>query len=201
MALHKMLEKGHTPIGLLVMINQELDRSWFHGIDKNLLEKISDSLNIPLILCPSEGKNYHLGLEKGLKQAKLQGATACVFGDIDIEEHKKWCEERCKAADIQCLHPLWHSDRKKNTQEIISAGYKCIIKCIDNQKLSKKFLGKIIDNNIINEMDQIGIDVCGENGEYHTIVLGGPIFKTPIDYECKEILDFGNISAINICAK
>lgn len=201
LALHKMLEAGHEAVGLLVMVNKDLQRSWFHGVDLELLRQISDSLEIPLILCESAGTDYHIKMEEALLKAKTQGAEACVFGDIDIEDHRTWCQARCDSVGIQCIHPLWHRDRVENTHEIITLGYQCIIKCVRNENLPQSFLGKILDENVVEDMKKRGIDVCGENGEYHTVTVGGPIFRRPVAYECKEILDLGNISVINICAR
>ena len=149
LALHKMIKQGHTPIGLLVMINRDLKRSWFHGIDEELLNNISQSLQIPLILCESGSEEYHTAMEDALKKAKDMGAEAAVFGDIDIEGHRQWCQDRCKKADIKCIHPLWKCDREKNTEEIISLGYKCVIKCVNNSALPQDFLGKVLDNEIV----------------------------------------------------
>ena len=199
LALHKMIQMGNEPIGLLVMVNKDMQRSWFHGVDLAMLNRISKAVGIELITCESAGEDYHTALEEGLLRSKEMGAQACVFGDIDIEDHRKWCKDRCDAVGLECIHPLWHKDRQENTHEIISLGYKCLIKCVRNADLPQDFLGKILDEQIVLKMQQRGIDVCGENGEYHTVVVDGPIFKHPVDYEIKEILDFGNISAINIC--
>ena len=139
-------------------------------------------------------------MEETLRAAKAQGAEACVFGDIDIEDHREWCRARCDAAGLQCIHPLWQRDRLDNTNEIIALGYQCVIKCVRNKDLPQSFLGRILDAELVAEMAKRGLDVCGENGEYHTVAVGGPVFHRPVAYECKEILDFGNISAINICA-
>lgn len=201
LALHKMIAAGHHPVGLLVMINKDMERSWFHGVDFALLNKISESLEIPLIKCESSGEDYHIALENGLKTAKGQGATACVFGDIDIEDHAVWCRERCKNVGIDALFTLWQHNREEIIGEVLQLGYQCVIKCVKNDVLPKSLLGKEISAEIIREMKEINVDVCGENGEYHSIVLGGPLFKNPIDFECREILDFGNISAINIVFK
>lgn len=199
MALHKMLADGHEAAGLLVMVNRELQRSWFHGVDLPLLREISRSLGIPLLLCESGGEDYHTAMEETLKQARAQGAEACVFGDIDIEDHRIWCRERCDAAGLQCIHPLWQRDRAENTAEILTLGYRCIIKCVRNADLPQSFLGKVLDAGMVEEMQRRGIDVCGENGEYHTVVLDGPLFRFPVPYVCREILDFGSHSAVNIC--
>ena len=200
LALHKMLEAGHEPVGLLVMVNRELQRSWFHGVDPELLREISDSLGIPLILCQSAGNDYDEKMEEGLKRAKERGAEACAFGDIDIEGHLLWCRKRCEAAGLECVHPLWQRDREENTEEILSLGYRCLIKCVDNRVLPKEYLGKPLSRELVAEMKNRGIDVCGENGEYHTLVVDGPVFRRPVSCVCRETLDFGMTSAVNICA-
>ena len=197
LALHRMIVDGHTPVGLLVMINEDMDRSWFHGVDLELLQAIADSLNIPLILCRSKGQEYHIGFEKGLKEAIHNGATACVFGDIDIADNAKWCKDRCDAVGIESIFPLWQEDRIDIVNEVLDLGYSCIIKCVRNQDLPAEVLGKSLGE-VIDIMMERNIDICGENGEYHTIVLDGPIFNKPANFQCLETIDFGNISAINI---
>lgn len=198
LALHKMLEQGHNPVGLLVMINKEKQKSWFHGVDLELLDSISDSLDIPLIKCESSGEEYQICFENALKEAKEKGAEACVFGDIDIEDHRTWCTNRCVATDMKAIFPLWQRNRKENTMEAINLGYRCVIKCVNNKYLSQEFLGKVLDEDMVNYMVDKNIDACGENGEYHTITLGGPIFYKEIPYICEKVIDFGDVSAINI---
>ena len=198
LALHKMIHEGHEPVGLLVMMNREMQRSWFHGVDMGLLNAISESLGIPLILCETSGEEYHTALENGLRLAMEKGAEIAVFGDIDIDDHLIWCKERCDAVGIKSIFPLWRRNREEIVREILSLGYKCVIKCVSNDKLPKNFLGKVLDESVLEKMKRLNVDICGENGEYHTVVLDGLIFNKPIDYECLETLNFGNISAINI---
>ena len=201
LTLHKLCRAGHKPAGLLVMMNREQGRSWFHGVDPELLAAIADSLGLPLLPCESEGHDYHLAMEKGLRLAAAQGAEACAFGDIDAEGNAAWCRARCEAAGLKPLFPLWHRDRLENTREAVSLGYRCLIKCVRNQDLPQSFLGRALNEDLLRQMAARGIDVCGENGEYHMVVLDGPLFRFPVPYECREILDFGNISAINIVHK
>ena len=198
LALHKMIHEGHEPVGLLVMMNREMRRSWFHGVDKELLNAISESLDIPLILCETSGEEYHTALEDGLRLAMTKGAEIAVFGDIDIDGHLIWCRERCAAIGIESLFPLWRRDREEIVREILLLGYQCVIKCVSNEKLPQNLLGKVLDEFVLEKMKYLNVDICGENGEYHTIVLDGPVFNNPIDYECLEKLNFGNVSAINI---
>lgn len=202
LALHRMLADGHTPAGLLVMMNQDLNRSWFHGVDPRLLREISKSLAIPLLPCASSGEAYHLGMEQALRDAKAAGAEACVFGDIDIADNAAWCRKRCEAAGIKAIFPLWQEDRSKLTLEFVDSGYTALIKCIRNDMLPKTLLGKPFDREAIRVIHEHGADICGENGEFHTLTVDGPAFRYPVPYEVRETLDFGTVSAVNItCAE
>ncbi|MEG0377878.1 MAG: diphthine--ammonia ligase [Eubacterium sp.] len=201
LALHRMVADGHIPVGLLIMINEEADRSWFHGVDEDLLHQISESLNIPLILCRSKGDDYLIQFENGLLEAKNRGAECCVFGDIDIEDNAAWCRERCNHMGLTPVFPLWQQGRENLTHEFISLGYIGLIKCVRHADLPKTLLGKPLDDDAIAIMKSHNIDICGENGEYHTLVVSGPLFRFPLNIACKEILDFTNISAVNIVAQ
>lgn len=198
LALHKMIEAGHEPVCLVVMVEKHVDRSYFHGADKDMLKKYEASLGLPLILCPSDGADYHLALERGLSQAKSMGAEAAAFGDIDIEKNRKWEEGRCKSTGLRPMFPLWQRGREGNVSQILRLGYRCLIKSINNDLLPESLLGQCINDHTIDAMKAAGIDVCGENGEYHTLVIDGPIFQTPLDFKTGGILRFGDYSVINV---
>ena len=200
LALHHMLSAGHEAVGLLVMINQEMKRSWFHGVDDPLLKRISESLGIPLIPCACKGEAYHLAMEDGLRRAKEMGAQACAFGDIDLEDNATWCKERCEETGLSWQFPLWKRERKELVEEFLSLGYTALIKCLQNDILSENLLGKPLDRETVAQIERAGADACGENGEYHTVTIGGPIFRFPVPVECRETLRFGKISAVNIAA-
>ena len=198
LALHKMLEQGHRPVGLLVMFHEAQSRSFFHGADRSMLERYSQALDLPLILCPATGEEYHLAMEAGLAQAKEMGAVAACFGDIDLEENRAWSELRCKNAGLKAVFPLWHRDRRDNVKELLDTGYRCLIKSVDRRLLPETLLGRCIDEETVRIMEEHGVDVCGENGEYHTLTVDGPIFKTPLDYEMGAVLNFGDFSVIEV---
>ncbi len=198
LALHKMISLGNIPIGLMVMTNEEDGRSFFHGAGGRLTADYEDALKIPVKRVFCEGKSYHLGMEAALKDMKNEGAEIACFGDIDIESNRRWSEERCESAGIGAVFPLWHRDRKENVREIIELGYKCIIKSVNNTLLPKTLLGKFLDEETLNIMEEYGIDVCGENGEYHTLTVDGPVFKRPVVFERRKILDFGDYSVIDV---
>lgn len=198
LALDKLIKSGHEPAGLLVMVNKELGRSWFHGAENQLLDKISDALKIPLLRCPSDGEGYAKAFEEGLRIARESGADLAGFGDIDVEEHRSWCEERCAAAGVKPVFPLWQQERVAVVRQVLSDGYRCIIKSIDNRLLPRDLLGRELDADVLSVMSEKGVDLCGENGEYHTIVVDGPIFKRRLDVRLGDCLDFGERSVIDI---
>lgn len=198
LALHKMIEQGHKPVALLVMVNEKVDRSFFHGADYAMLEAYSKCLELPLLITPSEGEQYHLAMEESLREAKAMGAEAACFGDIDIEGNRMWAEERCANAELESVFPLWQRKREENVYELVELGYRCLIKTINSTLLPKSILGKFIDDVSISMMKDCGIDICGENGEYHTLVVDGPIFKEKLPYQTGKLIDFGDFSIVDV---
>ena len=201
LALHNMVEQGNKPVALITMVNEDAKRSFFHGADYDMLRAYSEALDIPVLITSTTGDKYHLAMENSLKKAASLGAEAACFGDIDIESNRKWSEERCRNAGVKSVFPLWHKDRSENVYDLIDLGYKCLIKSINNSLLPKELLGRIIDEEVIEIMKSCDIDICGENGEYHTLVVDGPIFHKPLEYETGNILDFGEFSVIEMRTK
>lgn len=208
LALYKMLAKGNVPVCLLTMFREDLGRSWFHGADAMLLAEMEKALGIPLKICRATDAGYAAAFEKGLEFAKKKGAEVCAFGDIDIESNRKWEQDRCAAAGIKAIFPLWQRPRQELLEELLSLDFECLIKTIrlDNLPLereqtkdfAKTFLGKPLGKAFINELVSMGMDACGENGEYHTLAVNGPIFKRPLRYKTGSILFLDNHATVEI---
>ena len=197
LALHKMIEQGHEPTALLVIVNEAVERSYFHGADPHMLYQYTKALGLPMIQCPAKGETYHTAFEKGLLEAKAMGAEAACFGDIDIEQNRQWEEDRCRAAGLVPYFPLWQRGREKNVRELIALDYKCLVKSINSKLLPKTILGKYLDDDSIAIMKNANIDICGENGEYHTLV-DGPVFKNPLHVHVGRIMEFGDYAVADI---
>jgi len=197
LSLYRMIKNGYEVIELLVTFDNQND-SCFHKIPKDILEKVSKELEIPLTVIDCSGdKNYEEEFEKALRTSKDKGAEVCVFGDIDIEAHKKWCLDRCNAAEIKGVFPLWQENRESLTNEFIDYGFRAVIKKVKLNALGTEFLGKELTKEVVNEIKNLGCDPSGENGEYHTLVFDGPIFKHGIKFNKvnKEIVeDFGYLT-------
>jgi uncharacterized protein (TIGR00290 family) len=197
-ALYKMIKEGHKPICLITTINNDTGKSWTHGINSNIIEKSAKILGLPIILVPCSSKNYETAFEEALKKSKNMGANACVFGDMDINLHLEWNKARCANVGMECIMPLWGLDRRKVISEELDIGFTAVIKCIQKKFLGIEFLGKTLNQKVLDEIQKTGADICGENGEYHTLVIGGPIYKKPIEIELGDIVDLGDYAAIDI---
>ena len=199
LALYRAIKKGYNPKYLMTTYNKDAGRSWFHGLTKEMLETVSDSLEIPIkIIETGLDSDYGKDFEKGLLDLVEEGVNSCVFGDIDIEGHHEWCSERCINTGVKSIFPLWNEDRKDLVHESIDLGFKSVITVVDTSRLSEKFLGKTLTRELIEEICEEGADPCGENGEYHTFCYGGPIFKNEINLKFGEIVKNTNYSAIPI---
>ena len=183
LALYKAAQQGDTPAVLITTYSTESDHSYSHGIDQALLGRISDSLDIPILVVKTSSARYKEDFQDALRQAKLLGAQACVFGDIDIEGHRQWFSELCQNAGLEALFPLWGQPREQVVDDLIDSGFAAYITSVNTKYLSADFLGARLDKETLRRIAACGCaDICGENGEYHTIVSDGPIFKHPVHF-------------------
>jgi uncharacterized protein (TIGR00290 family) len=134
----------------------------------------------------TSGDKYLVNYEMKLRLAKEQGAEVCVFGDIDIEGHLKWCTERCENTGIEPLFPLYGQSREAVVNDFIESGFTAHFTIIDTTRISEDLLGRQLTKEALREIKKQGADICGENGEYHTFVSDGPIFKKPVDFSFGE---------------
>lgn len=198
LALYRMIKKGYEPVALLTTIKKDADKSWTHGINNKLLQQVSESLEIPLLKVECDVCEYEKEFENVLIKSKELGANICAFGDIDIEEHKKWDIERCNKAGLESIFPLWQENRESLVYEFIESGFTTIIKTVNLDYLNESFLGKKLTKEVVFEIKSTGSDVCGENGEYHTFVIDGPLFKNKISFENKGIVIERNYGHLDI---
>ncbi len=186
LSIYRAMKKGLEPVCLIITYNKDRNLSWFHGVPKQVLDSVSSSLGIPIWLIETDSKNYTKNFEQGLKKAKDLGAEVCIFGDIDLQAHFDWCDERCQNVGLKSCFPLWKENRKDLVFEFLDSGFKTKFTVINNSMLDDKFLGMTMTKDICLEIESLGADACGENGEYHTFVYDGPIFKNKIEFELKD---------------
>ena len=182
-AFYKAMQSGYQPKVLLNVMNEHGDRSRSHGISKNILIAQAESINVPIHFFNSTWTDYEVNYIKHLKTlVKEHEVSHAVFGDIDIDSHRAWEEKVSAAAGVNAILPLWQGNRKQLVLDMIADGIEAVIVSC-NQELGPDFLGRTITINLLEELEAKGIDVCGENGEYHTLVVNAPFFKQKIKVE------------------
>lgn len=187
-ALMKTIQNGYTPKILLNVLNEEGKISRSHGIPSAILQAQASAAGLPIHFISSSWKDYEkkfIGtLQLLQKQYQLQYA---VFGDINLQPHRDWEEKVCADAGIKAILPLWQQDSRNLMMQMMSSGIETmIVSC--NETLGEQFLGKIMNEELTDELDTLGVDACGENGEFHTLVLNCPLFKQRIDVVVKNKL-------------
>jgi len=178
---YALMQMQQKPTVLLNALNEGGEISRSHGLSKAILKAQADALGASIHYISATWSNYtNKFIEKLKTLANQYELTHAVFGDIDIESHREWEECVCKAANIKCNLPLWQQDRSTLVNEMIDAGIVAmIVSC--NADLGSDFLGKIINQETLALLAKKGVDVCGENGEFHTVVLDCPLFSKPVE--------------------
>ncbi len=187
LALYRKIQEGCTPVALLTTVKKSESETWTHGLSYDLLEQVSKSLELPIIYAECEVSEYEDKFEEKLKVAKEMGATSVVYGDIDIQQHRQWGIDRATHAGLDYEFPLWQEDREKLVYEVIDSGFKAIIKKVNLDCMDKDFVGKTLTKELVEKIKDTGSDACGENGEYHTIVIDGPIFNYKIEIKPEDL--------------
>ncbi|MCD9574022.1 diphthine--ammonia ligase [Flavobacterium soyae] len=192
LTLYKILQNPEFKIEcLLTSVNQQYQRISMHGVRVELLQAQAESIRIPLkIMQVPEMPTmevYETVMTETLTELKNQGIMYSVFGDIFLEDLRKYREEQLARIGFEGVFPIWKIPSLDLIQEFISLGFKTIVVCVNERYLDKSFVGRIIDQDFINDLPK-NVDVCGENGEFHTFTFDGPIFSKPIDFEIGEIV-------------
>ena len=176
-------------VALLTTVTQDYERISMHGVRRVLLEQQAASLGIPLeivfISKNCSNQDYESKMQAVLEKYKLQGVTSVVFGDIFLEDLKKYREENLAKLNLKGIFPLWKKDTLELAQAFQSMGFKAIVTCIDSFVLGKEFAGMYFNKTFIEKLP-LEIDPCGENGEFHSFAFAGPIFKKEISFTVGE---------------
>ncbi len=186
LSLYHALQKGGHACFLLTMLTEEGSRSRSHGLPKALIEKQAFSLKIPLITRSATWDDYEREFISALKELERKGIKAGVFGDIDIDDHRRWVERVCAHTAVKPCHPLWKKGRKELLEQFIRKGFKATVISVKGGLMDRQFLGKVLDEDVVREIEKTGVDVSGEQGEFHTVVTDGPVFSFPLELRLGE---------------
>ena len=179
-ALMQALKEGHEPVALVNMMNENGKISRSHGLPFAILQQQASAMQLPIVATPTTWGEYEAKFLQVLAGVKLAySIEAMVFGDIDLQAHRDWEEMVCNKSELSAILPNWQQDRKVLVHQMIDAGIETmIVSC--NTTMGEWFLGKVITTEFVKEFERVGVDVCGENGEFHTLVLNCPLFSNRI---------------------
>lgn len=183
LACYTAIEQGYNVKYLLNFISKEYKRCCFHGIEAKLMNLQSELIGIPIVQkeVSPDMQEYEKEFKEAVFELKNKGIEGMVFGDVYLEEHKNWIERVCEDLEIQSIEPLWNIPPERVFQEFINLGFKAVVVSCKADLFGEEFIGRYVDRNMLEELKARRICPCGENGEFHTFVIDGPIFKKRIE--------------------
>ena len=183
-ALYEILKSQNYQISaLLTTVTEGYDRISMHGVRRIVLERQVASWAFRLKKCSfhknASNEEYETNMGRVLAKYKDAGVTSVVFGDIFLEDLRKYREDKLATLGLHGIFPIWKRDTHELARSLTVLGFKAITTCVDTHTLGRQFVGRVIDEQFLSELPST-VDPCGENGEYHSFVCEGPIFKERI---------------------
>jgi uncharacterized protein (TIGR00290 family) len=182
-AWHLLASQKYEIAALLTTVTEEYDRISMHGVRRELLERQAVALGVSLhkVMIPKDCSNeiYEARMGEAMAHFKAQGIAKVAFGDIFLENLKRYRDERLAQAGMSGLYPIWKRDTDELVRSFIQLGFRALLACVDTEAIDAAFAGREIDESLLRDLPE-SADPCGENGEYHSFVYAGPIFRQPI---------------------
>jgi uncharacterized protein (TIGR00290 family) len=191
-ALYEARRQGLADVaGVLTTINEVYDRVAMHGVRDSLLDRQIEELGLPVIKvplpspCPNEV--YEARMAEATERIKAEGVRHMIFGDLFLEDIRAYRDRKLSAAGMEAIYPLWQRETRALAEDMIASGLVAHIVCLDPRRIDRKFAGRRFDHDLLRELPDI--DPCGENGEFHTVVTAGPMFKAAIPVTIGETVE------------
>ena len=184
MALHALLrDPDYEVVALLTTVTEGYDRISMHGVRRALLHRQAESIGLPVeeVLIPPQCVNqvYEARMAEAVLRFRDHGVFHVGFGDIFLEDLRAYREQKLSSADMTALFPIWKVDTCELAARFLADKFRAVAVCIDPRRLDPSFAGRELDASFFHDLPP-DVDRCGENGEFHTFVFDGPIFRTPI---------------------
>jgi uncharacterized protein (TIGR00290 family) len=192
-ALHVLRQSGEYEIaGLLTTLNAAFDRVAMHSTRREVLEAQAFAAGLPLCAVPlpwpCSNELYEQAMDEACGKAVAAGIEVIAFGDLFLEDVRRYREERLVGTGLTPVFPLWGMNTRQLAQEMIASGLKARLVCVDPRKLPREFAGRDFNTVLLRELPA-DVDPCGEKGEFHTCVYAGPMFRHEIKIESGEIVE------------
>ncbi|MFW5925252.1 MAG: ATP-binding protein [Myxococcota bacterium] len=192
MALHVLRgDPRYEVVSLLTTVAGEYQRISHHGVRLELLEEQAEAVGVPLhvLELPPQPTNavYEQAMEEAMRHFLSRGVRTVAFGDLFLEDLRRYRESNLARVDMHGLFPLWGRDTTAMIHEFVDLGFRAHLVCVDGQKLTRGFAGRPLDGSLLADLPE-DVDPCGENGEYHSFVHDGPVFTHPVPVRVGEIV-------------
>jgi diphthine-ammonia ligase len=182
LAAYKAKQAGNHITAIANTISQDYRRVRFHGVKAEIIQAQAIAMGIPLLQKETTPENYEEEFKENLLQGITKDTEGVVFGDIHLEDCLAWANKVAKSVRLVAMEPLWHMPQEHILEDFISAGFLSVIVSTQANIMGKEWVGRPIDKRFIEDIKRLpGVDMCGENGEYHSLVIDGPIFSQRIE--------------------
>ena len=193
LACYRAITDGMKVRYLANTVSEDGKRSFSHGLLAGVIKVQSEAMGIPLVQRRTNRNNYEAEFKDMLRAFKQEGIEGGVFGDIDFEAHRQWVERVCQDVAVTPHLPLWGENQNKVLREFIDTGFESVIIAAKADMIEEEWLGRRLDTDFISYLDELkktkDVTPCGEAGEYHTLVIDGPLFKKRLEIlESKKVL-------------
>jgi uncharacterized protein (TIGR00290 family) len=184
--LHVLRQQGVPVAALLTTINEAADRVAMHGVRSSLLDAQAESVGLPLwkipLPWPCTNQDYEARMADACRRAVTEGFDTIAFGDLFLRDIREYRERQLTGSGLTPLFPLWDLPTAQLARDMIAAGLRARLSCVDPKALDASFAGRELDQKLLEDLPP-HVDPCGENGEFHTCVYDGPMFRVPIGIE------------------
>lgn len=177
MAYYRVIKAGGIPKRLWTMFEEDVERSKSHALPLEVVEAQARRIGIPLMIRGADWQGYEAQFLDAMRECIESDIHHGVFGDIDLEDHLEWVQKTCAKVGMEAVHPLWMEPRRKILEEFIKEGFEAYIIVVNTKMMPAHFIGRKFTEELMDELEALGIDACGESGEFHTVVVDGPIFS------------------------
>jgi uncharacterized protein (TIGR00290 family) len=191
-SLHTLRQGSeYEVVALLTTVNTAFNRVAMHAVRESVVEAQAAALGLPLVKVPIPSPcpngTYEAAMTIAMERARVEGISRVAFGDLFLEDIRKYREEKLAAVGMQPVFPIWGLETRALAQEMVRSGLRALVTCVNPKLLDRRFAGRIFDEQFLAELPE-AVDPCAERGEFHTCVYAGPMFKEPLPIHAGEIV-------------
>ena len=192
-SLHVVRQRGDVDVvGLVTTVNQAHARVAMHAVREELLDLQAQATGLPLIKVllpwPCSNDQYEAAMTATIARARAEGVTGMVFGDLFLEDIRRYREEKLRGTGVEPLFPLWNVPTGQLARDMVAGGLRAMLTCVDPRQMPARFVGRNFDATLLAELPG-SVDPCGERGEFHTFAWAGPMLRRPVPVRLGEIVE------------